>query len=65
MASDRRRNRNGNTEAQRTQSFVFGHFSVNSVPLCFKIGSTGSQFAESAKLEAAIKANLEGLGYGE
>jgi hypothetical protein len=24
-----------------------------------------SQFAESAKLEAAIKANLEGLGYGE
>jgi len=24
-----------------------------------------SQFAEAAKLEAAIKANLEGLGYGE
>lgn len=64
MASDRRRNRNGNTEAQRAQSFFSGLSSVNSVPLCFKIGSTGSQFAESAKLEAAIKANLEGLGYG-
>ena len=51
-----------NTEAQRTRSFVSG---LTSVPLCFKIGSTGSQFAESAKLEAAIKANLEGLGYGE
>ena len=24
-----------------------------------------SQFAESAKLEAAITANLKGLGYGE
>lgn len=54
-----------NTEAQRTQSLFFGLSSVISVPLCFKTGSTGSQFAESAKLEAAIKANLEGLGYGE
>ena len=29
------------------------------------VSELNSQFAESAKLEAAIKANLEGLGYGE
>ena len=29
------------------------------------VAELNSQFAESAKLEAAIKANLEGLGYGE
>ena len=28
------------------------------------VAEWNSQFAESAKLEAAIKANLEGLGYG-
>ncbi len=28
------------------------------------VSELNSQFAESAKLEAAIKANLEGLGYG-
>ena len=29
------------------------------------VSEWNSQFAESAKLEAAIKANLEGLGYGD
>jgi hypothetical protein len=29
------------------------------------VSELNSQFAESAKLEAAIKTNLEGLGYGE
>ena len=29
------------------------------------VSELNSQFAEAAKLEAAIKANLEGLGYGE
>ena len=29
------------------------------------VSEWNSQFGESAKLEAAIKANLEGLGYGE
>ena len=29
------------------------------------VSELNSQFAESARLEAAIKANLEGLGYGE
>ncbi len=29
------------------------------------VSELNSQFAESAKLEAAIKANVEGLGYGE
>ena len=29
------------------------------------VSELNSPFAESAKLEAAIKANLEGLGYGE
>ncbi|MEZ6070526.1 MAG: N-6 DNA methylase [Pirellulales bacterium] len=29
------------------------------------VGELDEQFAESAKLEAAIRANLEGLGYGE
>ncbi len=28
------------------------------------VAELNAQFAESAKLEAAIKANLEGLGYG-
>ena len=27
-------------------------------------GELGEQFAESAKLESAIRSNLEGLGYG-
>ena len=30
-----------------------------------RVSEWNSPFAESAKLEAAIKANLEGLGYGE
>ena len=30
-----------------------------------RVAEWNSPFAESAKLEAAIKANLEGLGYGE
>ena len=30
-----------------------------------RVSELNSQFAESAKLEAAIKANLEGLGYGD
>ena len=29
------------------------------------VGELSEQFAESARLEAAIKANLRGLGYGE
>ena len=29
-----------------------------------RVSEWNSQFAESARLEAAIKANLEGLGYG-
>lgn len=45
----------GNTEAQRTQR----NQAWNSVTLCFKI--FGVLFA---KLEAAIRANLKGLGYG-
>jgi type I restriction enzyme M protein len=28
------------------------------------VGELNEQFAESARLEAAIKANLRGLGYG-
>ena len=28
------------------------------------VGELGEQFAESSRLEAAIKSNLEGLGYG-
>jgi type I restriction enzyme M protein len=28
------------------------------------VGELNEQFAESAKLEAAIRSNLEGLGYG-
>ena len=35
-----------------------------SQPPCL-LAEWNSPFAESAKLEAAIKANLEGLGYGE
>ena len=46
-----------------------GASALRLIAACFT--SSGSycdlvpQFAESAKLEAAIKANLEGLGYGE
>jgi hypothetical protein len=47
----------GNTETQRTQRMKAQN-SVLSVTLCFK-----TRAGESAKLEAAIRANLEGLGY--
>ncbi len=52
------RSKIGNTEAQRTQRNHAWN-SVLSVTLCFK-----NFGVLSAKLEAAIRSNLEGLAYG-
>ena len=41
--------------------FLF-HFSLFSPPRL--VAELEAQFKESAKLEAAIRANLKGLGYG-
>ena len=62
-----------NTEAQRTRSFRPRTLSVISVPLCFKSflaekmeGLTrelATQFHESEKLQAAIRDNMQKLGF--